>query len=784
MTGFTSETVPDKPELLWTVPTRDSVRGGAVVSGDRVFFGSGDGAIYAVDAASGHTNWVFDTGAPIESTPCVLGDRVFAGNDDGHLVALDTETGSEVWRYKTEDRIVGGVNFFRFPKNGEGRIVVGSYDYHVHCVRAATGELVWKYATSNFVNGTPAIDGRFAYAGGCDGLLHAVDLVSGKPAQVVEIDAYIAGSPAVDGAHAYLGHYGNEVLRVGLDTGQVSWAYEDREFPFFASPALSSDLVLIGGRDKRMHAIRRSTGEPVWQARTKGRIDSSAVIAVDRVVSGSEDGRLYIWDLASGAELWRYDLGDGILSSPAVSGGRIFVGCEDGRLYAFGAPVDPGLTVHGSPSPLAAGAVVSDWPRFLGPDHGMVSRESPLRLAWDRKGPPLVWEREIGEGYASPVVAEDRLIWFHRVGNEEVVECLDPVGGGRYWEVRNETVYRDRYGFNGGPRSSPLISDDSVVTYGVEGILQCIDLESGALRWRRDLNAEYGISQNFFGVGTSPVEFGSRVIINLGAPGGPAVAAFDLRTGDCAWEIEHEWGPSYATPVIAPIHGALKLLVFAGGESRPPSGGLLGIDLETRALEFAFPMRSEKFESVNASSPLVINDRVFVSHSIAGKGALVRASKDGGVEPVWTTHDLGVYWMTPVHKDGYIYGFNGRHESQAELVCLDAATGERMWRWAPKWKETVTAAPDSREFSAHIGRGHLLRAEGRFLCLGETGALLWLDLGPDRREILQRCRLFHAPETFAPPVLRHGLLYVVQTRPSRQGRQPSRLLCYDLREKR
>ena len=791
LTGFTAEPVPDQPKLLWSVKTGGPVRGGAAVVGNDLFVGSGDGKIYAINVMAGTTNWVFDTGATIESTPCVVDRRVFVGNDEGTLVALDAGRGTKIWEYSAEDRIVGGVNRFLNPTNEQWRVVIGSYDYHVHCVDAATGDLVWKYATDNFINGTPAIDDGFAYAGGCDGLLHAIDLSTGNRSQAIEINAYIAGSPALESGFAYFGHYGNQFLCVDLTEKKMLWTYEDREFPFFASPALSEKLAVIGGRDKRMHAVHKATGEPAWQARTRGRIDSSPVITVDRVLAGSEDGRIYMWDLTSGDELWNYDLGEAILSSPAVAGGRIFVGCEDGTVYAFGdadamqagkpAVPYPELTVHRKPSALAPQAVVSDWPQFLGPDHRMSSGETPLLSKWSANGPPLVWERESGETYAAPVVGNGRVVLFHRPGTEEIVECLDPIGGGRYWSVQSPTSYRDRYGFNGGPRSSPLIHENYVITYGVEGILQCMDLQTGDLQWRKDLSQEYAVRQNFFGVGTSPIVYEGQVIVNLGAPGGPCIAAFELATGEFSWGVEHAWGPSYATPVVARIHRREKLLVFAGGESQPPAGGLLGIDLKTRLLEFSYPLRSEKVESVNASSPLVIDDRIFVSHSLSGKGALVHCLDDGSAEAVWTTGELGVYWMTPVHRDGFIYGFNGRHEKDAELVCLNATTGERKWRWAPSWQEELPQEGGPREFTMHIGRGHLLQAENRFLCLGEMGHLLWLNLGPDLHKIEQRAWLFNTPETFSPPVLSHGLLYVVQSKTSRDGRHPARLLCYDLR---
>ncbi len=407
----------------------------------------------------------------------------------------------------------------------------------------------------------------------------------------------------------------------------------------------------------------------------------------------------------------------------------------------------------------------------------MISDERSLLKEWGSEGPPLVWERTRGEGYSMPVVAEGRLVHVHRLGDQEVVECLDPETGTVFWDFRYPTDYKDRYGFNGGPRGAACIDGSFVYTYGAEGVMHCLTLESGEVVWRRDLSADYRAKQQFFGVGTSPVVYGDWVLVQVGAPGGPTLVALDKETGKTAWGVGEEWGPSYATPVIANLHGRDKALVFAGGDSRPPTGGLLAVDLEWRSVDFAFPWRSTKYESVNASSPVVIGDRVYVSHSIADKGAMVQVSPDGGVETVWTNRRLGAYWMTPIHHDGYLYGFDGRHAPDSELVCLDAATGEEVWRVQPEWKDKL----GDREMTMRIGRGHLLRVDDSYLCLGETGHLLWLDLSPKGCEILQRTWLFAAQESYTPPVLSRGLLYVTQNKRSLTGDTGPRLLCYDLR---
>ncbi len=96
------------------------------------------------------------------------------------------------------------------------------------------------------------------------------------------------------------------------------------------------NVVIVGGRDDRLHCISRDDGKQVWTFKANGAIDSSPVICGDKVVFGAEDGRLYVVTLADGKRLWSYETGQAITSSPAVAAGLVVVGCNDGYVYAFG----------------------------------------------------------------------------------------------------------------------------------------------------------------------------------------------------------------------------------------------------------------------------------------------------------------------------------------------------------------------------------------------------------------------------------------------------------------
>jgi len=453
-------------------------------------------------------------------------------------------------------------------------------------------------------------------------------------------------------------------------------------------------------------------------------------------------------------------------------------------LYALaGHVLVPGVAlgqtrVHRPPKPLPKDAVTHDWASFLGPSHNAVSTETRLSRVLP---PPLVWEFAKGTGYASPAVAGNRLVFVHRLANDEVVECLHPETGARHWQFRYATAFEDRYGYNNGPRSSPVIDGERAYTLGAEGKLHCLELGSGKVVWKRDLRAEYKVPQDFFGTASSPLVEGRLLIINVGTPGGPCVVGLDKATGREAWRAGKEWGPSYASPVPAVVHGTRRVFVFAGGESTPPAGGLMSIDPATGKVDFAFPWRSRSFESVNASCPVVFDNKVFVSASYRTGSALVEVRPDFTHRLVWTTQEFGLHFSTAIYRDGYLYGFDGRNEPDASLACVDAANGKVVWREMPEWTETLETRGGTRQQVQGTYRGSLLAADGQFLCLGEMGHLLWMDLTPKGYRQVSRAWLFGARESWGLPVLSRGLLYIVQNARDVLRATAPRLLCYDLR---
>ena len=323
-----------------------------------------------------------------------------------------------------------------------------------------------------------------------------------------------------------------------------------------------------------------------------------------------------------------------------------------------------------------------------------------------------------------------------------------------------------------------MIDGDRVYIYGAEGKLHCLNLRDGKVIWKRDIRADYKVPQDFFGTATTPLVEGELLIVNVGAPGGPSVAGLNKLTGKQVWGAGNQWGPSYSSPVPAMVHGKRRVFVFAGGESQPPTGGLMSIDPANGAIDFSFPWRSRSYESVNAASPVVVGNQVFVSASYRTGGALVNVLPTGKHEVAWTSQDIGTHWNTAVHKDGYLYAFDGRNEPDASLVCIELKTGKVMWRVTPEWDEMMTYQGSERKQRISTYRGTLLAVDGGFLCLGEMGHLLWLDLTPKGYKEVARAWLFAARETWSLPVVSKGLLYIspALTGSSEENTAPAALL--------
>jgi outer membrane protein assembly factor BamB len=425
-----------------------------------------------------------------------------------------------------------------------------------------------------------------------------------------------------------------------------------------------------------------------------------------------------------------------------------------------------------------------DWPRFLGPRADGISSETGLLDKWPSNGPPVVWEKSIGTGYGAPSVLGNRLVLHHRIGNDEVVECFAADTGKSLWHYGYPSQFVDPYGYNNGPRCTPLLTSNFCYTFGAEGKLICLDLPTGKLVWQRDTAADFNVPNAFFGVGSTPILEEGLLIVMVGGQPNSGMVAFDARTGKTVWQSvgQANWEgvpmtgwpgertvhwqswekqASYSTPVATTIHGQRQILCLM-------RQGLVSLDPKTGAVNFSFWFRSTVNDSVNAMSPVVVDDLIFISAAYYKIGSvLLRVKPDGkSVEEVWRGTALELHWTTPIYLDGYLYAFSGRNEPDARMRCVELRTGRLMWDRDESWPS------HSPETPGVYGRGSAILADGKLIVMGEGGILGLFKPNPLQPEEICRYQIpqLHHP-CWAAPALSRKKLYL---------RSEDHLVCVDL----
>jgi outer membrane protein assembly factor BamB len=394
-----------------------------------------------------------------------------------------------------------------------------------------------------------------------------------------------------------------------------------------------------------------------------------------------------------------------------------------------------------------------DWPGFLGPDRDGRSAERGILTEWPAGGPPLRWSREVGEGYSAPAVSRGRLFLFDRHGGNARLTCLNAETGAELWRSEYPSDYEDLYQFSDGPRATPFVDDERVYVLGAEGMLRCHNVVDGRLIWSVDTVKQYGVVQNFFGVGSSPVVEGDLVLVQVGGsePGsakiqsgrvrgnGSGIVAFDKLTGVERYRITDELA-SYSSPTVRTIGERRWAFTFT-------RGGLLAFEPSAGAVDFFYPWRAPKLETVNAANPVIVGDTVLISESYGPGSSLLRV-RDGAYELLWKDQpdnkkSLQAHWSTPVYQAGYLYGCHGSGSAEAELRAIQFRTGKVMWK------------------QSGLGRTQMILVDGHLVVLSEYGKLFLVRATPERFHPVAFTKepLVQRPAWNAP-ALAQGLLYI------------------------
>jgi outer membrane protein assembly factor BamB len=333
---------------------------------------------------------------------------------------------------------------------------------------------------------------------------------------------------------------------------------------------------------------------------------------------------------------------------------------------------------------------------------------------------------------------------FHRLQDQEIVACLEARTGKPLWKFQYPTKYEDDFGFDEGPRATPTINGDRVFTFGAEGVVHCLNWADGRKLWGVDTQKTFRAPKGFFGMACSPLVVDNAVLINIGGPDQAGIVALDKESGNLLWKAT-DAEASYSSPVIAMVENRRQAFFLT-------RAGLAVLDPTDGRIFFEFPWRPAVRASVSAATPLVINNRVFISTSYGRGAALLRLTKEGP-ETIWTAEDvLSNHYSTSVHHQGFLYGFHGRQEQGCLLRCVELDTGRIRW-----------SVPG-------LGAGSVLLAGETLLILTEQGELIRAPANPKQFQPVARSQIlgFHVR---AYPALAQGLFF---------ARDKNQLVCLDL----
>lgn len=364
------------------------------------------------------------------------------------------------------------------------------------------------------------------------------------------------------------------------------------------------------------------------------------------------------------------------------------------------------------------------WTQYRGPRGDGVYTEQELALAGTLQ-PRVLWTAPVGPAYSSTVVAGGLAITMEQRRDEEAVVAFDVEGGSLVWEHAWPARF-DHPLSKEGPRATPAVWGTSVVALGALGELRCMDLESGALRWRHALLEEGGKGNLDFGLSASPRIRAGLVF----SQGSKHVSAFDLETGERRWTALDE-GMGYATPQLGELLGRDHLVVSTRKR-------IVGLHPDSGAELWSFPW---KFLGDACTQPILQSPNLVLASAGYGKGAqLVElTAQPDGIQPetVWKSKRLKTRYSEPVALDGRVYGLD-----EGILTCIDRATGKRIWK------------------RGRYGYGQLLLHDGHLLVVDQEGLVHVLRLDPKGPVELTTFEGVDGGMTLNLPALAQGILFV------------------------
>jgi len=359
-----------------------------------------------------------------------------------------------------------------------------------------------------------------------------------------------------------------------------------------------------------------------------------------------------------------------------------------------------------------------DWPGYLGPSGNGLSEESGWLLNWPEGGPRELWRFDAGLGFSSMSVVGGRVYTMGGKDDVDTVWCLDVETGKVIWKhsYACDTV-KNNYP---GPRTTPTVDEGKVYTVSRFGDMYCLDAGNGKVLWKKQLERDFGGKKPGWHFSASAVVVDEMVIVEPGGRG-TSMVALNKNTGEVVWKAGDDKA-SYCTGGICELNGKKTLATMN-------LYGLVLRDVATGKEIWRFPWKT-KYD-VNASTPTVVGDRIFISSGYGHGGALV---KIGESKPIWKHNKIKTHMMTCVLYEGKLYGFD-----EHNLTCIDFDSGKVYW-------------------SERLKKGSMIIAGGKLVVMSGGGELIVADATTEGFKPYSRAKVLEGT-CWVAPTLSNGKIF-------------------------
>jgi len=404
----------------------------------------------------------------------------------------------------------------------------------------------------------------------------------------------------------------------------------------------------------------------------------------------------------------------------------------------------------------------TNWPQLRGPTFDSISADTELANSWPQDGPPVLWTRELGQGYSGFVAVGNRVFTQSQSLYQQSVICLDSQTGQTVWTYKCGWPYEGG-GLYPGPRSTPTWNNGRLFYATPDGTIGCLDAETGGPIWSTNPKKDYHGRGTDFGYACSPVIVNGRVIVPVGGIDA-SVVALDAHDGTMIWK-SGDSSASYATPlpiqwqgrslIVTPLENSIAAFDVTSGKKEWELESSQGYDEHSACpiyqqpfLFIASPFRAgaERYRLVaeNPDSPGEIDKK-------SGSGGQAESVRGEQINPVitWKSQKLSNDIASSVLVDGRIYGFDLKdpqsrldRPSRGEFRCLDFESGRVIWS------------------TDQVGQANTIVADQKLILFTDRGELILARLGTDEYSELARTQVFRDEICWTYPALHQGCIYL------------------------